>query len=214
MSDADDNMDKSIRDFIETVAPVLEEWSDCKNVSVEKVTDDRMAEKLDTIGGVDSWNIKQDDMIRGVASRVQWISKKDWTDKPPDTFTIRKSLPSGNKTEFQKRLDAIRNGALYPHWTTQAYLDEPGGELLSMGRVRTEDLIRYIDDGEEDSEYFVKRRDGQPNFFIVNWWRLKDHGIGVRTKKPYKSNGQLRAKADGRQIGLSDFATDGGAADE
>lgn len=210
MSDADDNMDKSIRDFIDTVAPILEEWSDCENVSVEKVTDERMAEKLDTIGGVDSWNIRQDDMIRGVASRVQWISKKDWTDTPPDTFTIRKSLPSGRKTEFQKRLEAIRNGGLYPHWTTQAYLDEPGGELLSVGRVRTEDLIRYIDDGEEGDEYHVKRRRENPDFYIVNWWRLQEDGIGVRTQRPYQTDERLRARADGRQVGLTDFATDGG----
>jgi len=215
MSDADDNMDKSVRDFINTVAPILEDWSDCENVSVEKVTDERMAEKLDTIGGVDSWNIRQDDMIRGVASRVQWISKKEWTDTPPDTFTIRKSLPSGRKTELQKRLEAIRNGGLYPHWTTQAYLDEQGGELLSLARVRTEDLIRYIDEGSEsDGDYYVKTPKGEASFFVVDWWRLKENGVGVKTEKPYESNAELRAKADALQVGLSDFMTDGGESDD
>lgn len=215
MSEWKDDLENSAADFVRTVAPVLQKWSDCENVSVEQVTEERIAEELDQTAGVDSWNIKHDDIIRGVASRVQYVSEMYWTNSPPDTFTIRKSRPSGAKTEFEKRLEAIRKGGLFPHWTTQAYLDEQGGELLSLARVRTEDLIRYIDEGSEsDGDYYVKTPKGEASFFVVDWWRLKENGVGVKTEKPYESNAELRAKADALQVGLSDFMTDGGESDD
>jgi hypothetical protein len=215
MSEWETDLENSAADFVQVVAPVLQKWSECENVSVEQVTEERIAEELDQTAGVDSWNIKHDDIIRGVASRVQYVSDMYWTNSPPDTFTIRKSRPTGSKTEFKKRLEAIRKGGLFPYWTTQAYLDEPGGELLSLARVRTEDLIRYINDGDADAgDYYTKSPKGEASFFVVDWWRLKDDGIGVKTEKPYESSTELRAKADASQVGLSDFMTDGGNSDD
>ena len=54
MSEWKDDLENSAADFIELVAPVLEEWSDCETVSVEQVTDERIAEELDQTAGVDS----------------------------------------------------------------------------------------------------------------------------------------------------------------
>jgi len=200
----------SIRDFRRVAAPVLERWSDGRNVSVEAVTDGEMAEELDQTAGVDSWNVKHDDTIRGVASRVQYIKKSN-LDGPPDTFTVRKSVPSGAKTEFQKRLEAIRKDALYPAWTVQAYLDRPGGELLEIGRVKTRDLIEHINDGSESNgDYRVNDRPGKASFYIVEWSRLESLGIGVRYEKPYESERRVSVKMDNGQTGLGDFVTDGG----
>lgn len=211
MNEWEEDLENSAKDFIGLVAPVLEKWSDCENVSVEQVTDERIADELDQTAGIDSWNIKHDDIIRGVASRVQYVSDMYWTNSPPDTFTVRKSRPSGAKTEFQKRLESIRKGGLYPHWTTQAYVDEPRGDLLSLARVRTEDLIRYIDEGDEDDgDYYTKQPNGEASFYVVDWWRLRENGVGVRTEKPYENDAELRAKGDNLQVGLTDFVTDGG----
>jgi hypothetical protein len=211
MSDSwKDDLKDSVKDFRDQVAPVIEDWTDGRNVSVEAVTDDEMAEELDQTAGVDSWNVKHDDIVRGVASRVQYLNRLPF-DSPPDTFTVRKERPSGAKTEFEKRLYAIRKGGLYPHWTTQAYVDEPRGELLSVGRVRTKDLIEHIEDGSEDNDdYYVVNPPGEASFYAVSWWRLEDIGVGVRTQKPYETQKRVEIKIDNGQSGLGDFIADGG----
>jgi hypothetical protein len=201
-----EDLEDSSIDFREKVAPVLEDWANSRSVSVEAVTDSEMAEELDQTAGVDSWNIKHDEIVRGVASRVQYLSRTPF-DKPPDTFTVRKERQSGAQTEFEKRLNAIRKGGLYPHWTTQAYLDKPRGELLSVGRIRTDDLIEHINSGSElDNDFNVIRPPGEASFFAVSWWRLDDLGIGVRTFKPYKNEKRVEAKIDCGQSGLGQFS--------
>jgi len=209
-SDWKDDLSKSVKDFRDQVAPIIEDWTDSNNVSVEAVTDDEMADELDQTAGVDSWNVKHDDIVRGVASRVQYVCNLSF-DSPPDTFTIRKERESGAKTEFEKRLHAIRKGGLYPHWTTQAYIDRPKGELLSLGRIRTKDLIEHIEEGsEENDDYYVVNPPGEASFYAVSWWRLKDIGKGVRTHKPYENEKRVEVKIDNGQSGLGDFIADGG----
>lgn len=202
----EDDLSDSVKDFKRVVAPVLENWTDSKNVSVEAVTDSEMADELDQTAGVDSWNIKSEDIIRGVASRVQYLTNLPF-EQPPNTFTIRKERESGAKTEFEKRLNAIRRGGLFPYWTTQAYLDKPRGELLSFARVRTEDLIRHVNSGDDKNDYFVVDPRGEASFYAVDWWRLSDVGIGVRTTKPYEDNPTTEMKMDSSQAGLVDYVS-------
>lgn len=208
--DWEDDLKDSVNDFRNQVAPIIEAWTEGRNVSVEAVTDDEMAEELDQTAGVDSWSVKHDDIVRGVASRVQYLNNLPF-DTPPDTFTVRKERQSGAKTEFEKRLYAIRKGGLYPHWTTQAYLDEAGGDLLSIGRVRTKDLIEHIEDGSvADNDYWVVEPEYEASFYAVSWWRLEDIGVGVRTQKPYEAEKRVEMKIDNVQSGLGDFIADGG----
>lgn len=207
----EEDLEDSSIDFREKVAPVLEDWANSRSVSVEAVTDSDMAEELDQTAGVDSWSIKHDEIVRGVASRVQYLSRLPF-DTPPDTFTVRKQRQSGTQTEFEKRLNAIRKGALFPHWTTQAYLDKPRGELLSLARVRTKDLIEHINGGSESgNDYNVIRPPNEASFFAVPWWRLEEIGIGVRKVTPYKNEDRVEAKVDDGQSGLNEFMTDGGS---
>jgi len=209
MSDWRDDLKDSSKDFRETVVPILKDWTDARNVSVEANTESDLAAELDETAGVDSWSIKHDNIVRGVGSRVQYLSQIKF-DKPPNTFTVRKERQSGVKTEYEKRLYAIQNGGLYPYWTTQAYLSEPRGELLSVGRVRTKDLIYHIKDGDEGEDYYVVSPPGEASFYVVNWWRLEEVGVGVRTAKPYKEDATIQHKADTAQKGLMDYVTDGG----
>jgi hypothetical protein len=204
-----DDLSNSTTDFGRVVAPVIERWCDASSVSVEAVTDNEMADELDQTAGVDSWNVKTGDIIRGVASRVQYVSSIPF-DSPPDTFTVRKERPSGAKTEYDKRLDAIQNDGLYPHWQTQAYLDQPGGDLLSLARIKTKALIRHIKNGDDGDDYYVMDPEGEASFFCVKWWRLNELGLGVRMTKPYKKDKSTKAKADNRQVGLSAFSGSGG----
>lgn len=207
MSEFEEDLSNSATDFERVVAPVLKDWTGARNVSVEANTDTELAEELDQTAGVDSWNIKSDSIVRGIGSRVQYLSTSR-LDTPADTFTIRKERMSGAKTEYEKRLHAIQNGGVYPHWTTQAYLSEPGGELLSLARVRTKDLIFHIKDGEEGygDDYTVMDPDGEASFYIVNWWRLEEVGVGVRTTKPYKKSTTTHTKSNKSQKTLVEFA--------
>ncbi len=81
-------------------------------------------------------------MMRGLASRVQWGGRYN-------TFSIRYRVPSGQPTEFAKRLTSIQNkdkGHLFPHLTVQAYLDQAGGNLLSCAVIETEALFSVAQD--------------------------------------------------------------------
>jgi hypothetical protein len=127
-------------------------------IPVETVTDSHMAKVLDTCAGVDMWLVLGDSMY-GLASRVQW------SDTPWDTFTVRRSLPSGVNTEYDKRRHAISSGALYPRLTVQAYVSKDGGHLLSAAAIDTRHLIEMCD------KYDHQRRTapGGNQFIYVNW---------------------------------------------
>lgn len=105
---------------------------------VEAVAEKDFKDELDLLAGIDAWQVQYDpSFMRGIASRVQWGTNFG-------SFTIRTRLPTGNETEFHKRLRAIQcsnDGHLFPHLTIQAYLDVVGGNLWSAAAIRTVDLI-------------------------------------------------------------------------
>jgi hypothetical protein len=105
---------------------------------VEAVAEKDFKDELDLLAGIDAWQVQYNPTaMRGIASRVQWGGSHD-------SFSVRTRLPSGNETEFQKRLRAIQNsdsGHLFPHVTIQAYLNVPGGILLAAAAIKTIDLI-------------------------------------------------------------------------
>ena len=126
-------------------------------IPVETVTDSRMAQILDQLGGVDIWYVNQE-QIFPVASRVQY------TDRAWNTFTIRYSRPSGAPTEYDKRLRSIHNGSLYPRWTIQAYVYKD--RLLTAAAVDTKHLIevatKHLDQVRHNPADGVK-------FLFVHW---------------------------------------------
>jgi len=105
---------------------------------VEAVAEKDFKDELDLLAGIDAWQILYSpSAVRGIASRVQWGACYA-------SFTIRTRLPSGNETEFHKRLRAIESseqGHLFPHLTIQAYLDQRQGRLIAAAAVSTKHLI-------------------------------------------------------------------------
>lgn len=102
-------------------------------VPVESVASAGFVKDLDVLAGVDAWQLVRPSGIRPLASRVQ----AGWGRM--NTFTIRWSLPSGGRTEIDKRIAAIRDGYLYPAVTVQAYLDcprRPAGDFVVWDRCR------------------------------------------------------------------------------
>ena len=141
-------------------------------VPVETVTDKYFTEELDTLAGIDAWQIENNRQgLRGIASRVQW-GERAW-----NTFTIRKKTIGGGRTEYEKRLFAIqheREGYIYPSITIQAYLDILHGKLLSAGIIHTTDLFELLEAGHYQTR--INPKDGN-EFVFIDWPLIIGYGI-------------------------------------
>jgi hypothetical protein len=109
---------------------------------VEGQANERIAYELDVCAGIDAYQ-RTSYGLRGIGSRVQWGINYY-------TFTVRVSRPSGALTEYRKRLITLKRrheGFLYPYWTIQSYISEPGenGTLLAVGVAKTVELYQYIE---------------------------------------------------------------------
>lgn len=152
-------------------------------VPVESVSARGFTKELDTLAGIDAWQVQSEKGIRGIASRVQWAPFKTRDGRPYDSFTIRKARESGVMTEFAKRVDALdrrqREGWISPAITVQAYVSEKGyGRLLCVGVARTHDLIRAVQNGWHTEN--VVRQNGSADFYVLWWERLRREGVQVR----------------------------------
>jgi hypothetical protein len=144
---------------------------------VEAVASTAFANELDMYSGIDAWQVLSDRRaIRGIASRVQW-------DSPYRSFTIRYSKISGQKTEYEKRLDAIKNedeGLLYPHLTIQAYIDSTTNSLVAAASIPTKQLIlqaelllnRGVIKEHGDARFGLRRLSDGTEFIYLSWGYL------------------------------------------
>jgi hypothetical protein len=139
-------------------------------VAVEGVSVDEMARLLDTLAGIDFWNVRFGVGIRGLATRIQW--GRSWR-----TFTIRNQRISGARTEYEKRKQAIEKGWLYPELTLQAYVDN--GKLLSYALAKTTDIIKMIDMGKAKIKHTGPAQYGQASFYVVKWDDMKKMGYDI-----------------------------------
>jgi len=160
--------------------------------SVELASEKATADDLDTLAGIDAWQVIRDEhCVRGIASRVQW-------DVWYQTFTIRISRDNGTTTELFKRLKAIKNidkGYLFPHLTIQAYVKKPKrkGELIGCAAVKTIGLYTeaerlMIEVGEDAlrssrQNYGIRRADNA-TFLWIDWDYLNSIGVNVTPYKP------------------------------
>lgn len=173
------NLSDSANDFNDIVWPVIKNWfGEGELISVQDVTDFRMAQLLDTCSGIDAWYVETTKGIRGIGSRVQWTEndhKKNYM-----TFTIRKELFSRGRTEYEKLCNAIDNDWLYPFWFCQAYLNERHGKLLSVAVSETREIIKYI---QSENPPYIMGPDAW--FYVVNWKKYqKKAPILIKIKGP------------------------------
>ncbi len=158
-------------------------------IPVEDTTDNKdFMRTLDQFAGIDAWQvIKDQSIIRGIASRVQKIERSwDGTYKPYNSFTLRYRRTSGAKTEYEKRLYSITHkssGNLFPGYTVQGYITEDTGQLISVAIVKTFDLFKHVDQGIEgkDKDYFIRANKADGNQFIVVYWaKLQEAGRNIQ----------------------------------
>lgn len=179
-------LSQSAADFQNVVWPVVSQFPLVGGGMlrpVEAVATADFKDDLDLLAGIDAWQVDRGiPMMRGLASRVQWGGRYD-------TFSIRYRLPSGQPTEFAKRVTSIQNkgkGHLFPHFTVQAYLDQAGGKLLSCAVIETEALFSVAQemDGKgifknsyHQDKFGIKTLPNGTEFIYLQWDFLLYHGI-------------------------------------
>lgn len=158
------------RAFRELVAPaVIDVLGGGKLTPVELAAGGR---ELDVVAGIDYWHL---DTARGqmfgLAVRIQ-----DGVKHNRPNFTVRKTLTSGNATEYDKRVRQMQSGAIRPMWACQAYIDF-GRWCLLRGAVAPQDKL--IELAPRIGYELVNREDGN-TFLSVAWSGLKQCGVDVR----------------------------------
>ncbi len=186
MSDFQVDLGDSSFDFLRVVWPAIKPMlGGGKLIPMEGKVDSNLAQLFDLNSGIDCWHFSANGQMRGIASRIQW------TDRNWKTFTVRYSRKSGTRTEYDKRIEAIRDfdarGWLYPFLTVQAYICPPRryGDLIDVAIVKTSDLIDVCTGILESADGFAQA--GQINetsnakFICVNWDWLKANGYQIKT---------------------------------
>lgn len=173
-------MSRSAQAFHDVVWPRVKSLCDGGAlIAVEGSSTDRMRKHLDTLAGVDAWQVVEGHGMRGVASRVQWVGSGG----PFNTFTIRCKTKWGNETEIHKLKRAIIDGGrewLAPSLTIQAYLTKDG-KFLSAGCVATSDLIRWAVDEIRAKRATYRWNGADGNKFMACGWRdLTSAGVAVQ----------------------------------
>ncbi len=166
-----DDMRKSSGIVNKKIQPIVAQlWRGWKLLPVEGETNE-VCKILDMSCGVDYLLYSEDfSFVYGVASRVQY-------GKNYRTFTVRKERDSKAVTEYEKRVSAIHNKALYPKYTMQSYIVDEN--VIGLAIVKTADLIDFIGLGRADVMSTNIDKIGQAEFYVCKWDLMKDYGYTV-----------------------------------
>jgi hypothetical protein len=173
------DMAKSSRAFVQYVWPAVSAWCGIGRLEmVESSTARGLVRDFDTLAGIDAWQLLDHrGFMRGIASRVQ-EGDRNWR-----TFTVRSRRHNGARTEFEKRLEALRDrrsGAIYPALTIHGYVrDFESGPLLGAAVVRTIDLYEYLD-MQVEAATARTRSTTNADFYYESWDRLAEFGVQLR----------------------------------
>lgn len=165
-----DDLSWSTKVFVGEVWPAVAPFIGGGDVWSVEAQQDEMRRRLDMSAGIDYWQIRPDERISSIASRVQLVPAYN-------SFSVRRERDSGAETEWHKRRAAVNNGVvLYPHYTIQAFVHSIHGGLASAAVARTVDIIRFI----ERCSAVTKRCDNA-SFWACNWEIMHDMGYDVKT---------------------------------
>ena len=187
MNDIDIKILKSSNDFLNYVWPKIKVFMGGGVIkSVEGNNDNNYNKNLDTLSGIDMWQILPDNKgMRSIASRVQY-KNDEWSIKyPPNTFTIRYELLSGKQTEINKRIYAIKNedqDIAYPALTIHSYLSYNGPPLYSTAWIKTKDL--FIASEKYKNIWRIQPVKGGNKMQILQWTRLECLGYKITKWEP------------------------------
>ena len=141
--------------------PLLKILGGGRIIMVEGV-EGEIAKTLDLQAGIDALHDHPRFGVNGLAIRTQIGANYE-------TFTIRYRRESGGRTEFEKRLHALRHDKLTPKLTVQCYVDPTGEKLLAGAVARTEDLYACIDRGKYRMLATGSDQIGRASFYAIDW---------------------------------------------
>ena len=139
------DLSESAKAFQFCIWPELSSFFGGEAVHVESVSANGFDKQLDTLAGIDAWNVHPArGHIFGLASRAQPspcpLSIPSF---PANTFTIRMQRDTGSLTEYAKRIDAISAGALFPTWTVHGYYFKKKGAYRFLSAMACKTLPLY-----------------------------------------------------------------------
>jgi len=165
-------------------------------IPVEGSTTSELQNLLDQRAGIDGWQVfkvEQHDVIRSIASRVQW-SAESWR-----SFTLRYQRNNGSLTEVAKWLfsyDHPDYDLSHPALVVQSYTSLPRGSvdgpLLEAAVMRWHDLVTFMKSHPPEKRLKKNPEDG--TLFAPYWWEeLRRAGLqigvvtgdGQRVPTPY-----------------------------
>lgn len=165
------------------ILPILKRlYPNCDFIHNE-IAEDKIAKSLDYYAGIDLLKIdKEKGNIQGIASRVQF------TELCYETFTTRFKRDSGTPTEFDKRLNAMRNGFLSATLTMHAYISPSLNQLLGMAIAKTSDIWRFIQQENPPLKHTSEYQYGQASFYVVKWQDLINKNYDLLRVTPINDN--------------------------
>jgi hypothetical protein len=149
----------------------------CSDIVRQEGVNAARAYDLDVHQGIDYLYRDAHGVERGIASRVQRVSRA-WR-----TFTLRQERPTGAKTEVEKRTAAMQRGA--PHLNTHAYVSEDGLRLLLLAAVSSEDLFGLLTEPytrcTPGAPYLKTNPDDGVVFLVVpfDWLKERDARLAI-----------------------------------
>lgn len=167
-NDWNKDLNDSVKAIREIKDLISEKMGGDEIIRVEMV-DNPYCKLLDETGGID-YLYRDENGIQSIAARVQFGGTFS-------TFTIRKERSSGSKTEFEKRIYAIKNGYHFPTHTLQAYfIDRKNFEILNFAIIRTVDLYKLYETNRE----LFNTQSSDNKFIYINWSDIKKLNIDIR----------------------------------
>lgn len=137
--------------FDKYVTPVLRYALNAAKILPTERHNSELAAILDRDAGIDGIIINADDWTFGYSSRIQFGTNYE-------SFSIRRSRPSGAKTEYDKLLNPLQTKPSY-HVQTFVLKDEQA----VIGVVETVELVRYI---SEHLNQWRKTSDGETFYYV------------------------------------------------
>lgn len=147
--------EKSLSGFEKFTAPALKFALNAKIILPTERHDSDLATALDQCAGIDGIIVNAAHWAFSYSSRVQF-------GKNFETFTIRRSRPSGATTEADKLFHAWRIQAPMPTYHVQTFISE-NEQSAVVAVAPTVDLLKFVG---KHSDQWRATRDGETFYFI------------------------------------------------
>lgn len=128
---------KSIQQFNSFTAPAIKKALGAKKIISTEQHKNEIEKFLDQEAGIDAFIVIEGNTIYPVACRLQF-------GKCYESFSIRRSRPSGAITEHSKLVEAFRTKGLMPKYHFQGFVDA-NEQTAIVATTETIELLKYVE---------------------------------------------------------------------